>query len=109
MKLVVAIVQQRDRTKIGDELVKAGFKYTVFASQGGFLGQSSATFLVGVDPEDVSVVVKLVQSYCQSREQLVNIAPFDLPNPGSLIPSAVNVPVGGAVVFVLDVSEFHQI
>ncbi len=93
---------------MSDDLINAGFKFTVLGSQGGFLGESNATFLVAVEPDEVAGVVALVEQNSHTREQMVNITPFDIPNPGSLIPSAMSVPVGGSVVFVVDIEQFHR-
>ena len=53
MKLVVGIVHGRDKGKIADELVSAGFKFTLFGSTGGFLREGSATFLIGLEESDI--------------------------------------------------------
>ncbi|RYG41761.1 hypothetical protein EON79_20205, partial [bacterium] len=45
---------------------------------------------------------------CQSRDQLVNVMPFEAATPGAFIPNPVKVPVGGAVMFVLDAEQFHR-
>jgi uncharacterized protein YaaQ len=92
VKLVVCIVHNRDKGKITDELVKAGFKFTVVASTGGFLREGNTTFLIGIQSDELDTLMCLVDQNCQSREQLVN----------------VKVPVGGAVVFVLPVERFER-
>ncbi len=108
MKLVVCIVHNRDKNKITDELVKAGFKFTIIGSTGGFLREGNTTFLIGVDEEDLPALKKVIGQNCQSRDQLVNVMPFEAAPPGAFIPSPVKVPVGGAVVFVLPVEQFER-
>ncbi len=108
MKLVVCIVHNRDRGRITDELVKAGFKFTVIGSTGGFLREGNTTFLVGTEEEDLPVLKQVIAENCQSREQLVNVAPFDSGPTTPFVPTAVKVPVGGAVIFVLNVAEFER-
>lgn len=108
VKLVVCIVHNRDKNKITDELVKAGFKFTIIGSTGGFLREGNTTFLIGADEPDVPSLKKVIGQNCQSREQLVNVMPFEAAPPGAFIPSPVKVPVGGAVVFVLPVESFER-
>lgn len=108
MKLVVCIVHNRDKNKVTEELIKGGFKFTVIGSTGGFLREGNTTILVGVQDEELEGVRNLIQSNCQAREQLVNVMPFESAPPGAFIPSPVKVPVGGAVLFVMNVDEFHR-
>ncbi|MBX3112212.1 MAG: cyclic-di-AMP receptor [Fimbriimonadaceae bacterium] len=106
MKLVVCVIHCRDKGRLTDELVKQGFKFTVIGSSGGFLREGNATLLIGTEDSEVPRLKSVIQANCQSREQLVNVMPFESAPPGAFIPSPVNVPVGGAVVFVIDVHEF---
>ncbi len=108
MKLVVCVVHNRDRGKITEELVKAGFKFTVIGSTGGFLREGNTTFLIGIDEADLETVKAIVSTNCKAREQIVSVMPFETAAPGAFIPSPVKVPVGGAVMFVLAVDQFHR-
>lgn len=108
MKLAVCIVHNRDKGRVTDELVKAGFKFTVIGSTGGFLREGNTTFLIGVDESELTALQKVVSQNSQSREQLVNVMPFEAAPPGAFIPSPVKVPVGGAVMFVMNVEQFHR-
>ena len=108
MKLAVCIVHNRDKGRVTDELVKAGFKFTVIGSTGGFLREGNTTFLIGVEEAELPTLQKVVAQNSQSREQLVNVMPFEAAPPGAFIPSPVKVPVGGAVMFVMNVEQFHR-
>ncbi len=108
LKLAVCIVHSRDRNRITAELVKAGFKFTVIGSTGGFLREGNTTILIGVEAEELPTLETLIGRNCQSREQLVNVMPFEAAPPGAFIPSPVKVPVGGAVMFVIHVEQFHR-
>ncbi len=108
VKLAVCIVHNRDKGRVTDELVKAGFKFTVIGSTGGFLREGNTTFLIGVDESELTALQKVVSQNSQSREQLVNVMPFEAAPPGAFIPSPVKVPVGGAVMFVMNVEQFHR-
>lgn len=108
MKLAVCIVHNRDKNRVTDELVKAGFKFTVIGSTGGFLREGNTTYLIGVEEADLQALKRLFGQNCQSRDQLVNVMPFEAATPGAFIPNPVKVPVGGAVMFVLDVEQFNR-
>jgi uncharacterized protein YaaQ len=106
MKLAICIVHNRDRNKLTDEMLKAGFKFTVIGSTGGFLREGNSTLLIGVEEELIPALKEIVQASCKAREQMVNVMPFEAAPPGAFIPSPVKVPVGGAVMFFIDVDEF---
>ena len=108
LKLVVCIVHNRDKGKITEELVRAGFKFTVIGSTGGFLREGNTTFLIGVENDEKDAVLGLIGQNCKAREQLVNVMPFEAAPPGAFIPSPVKVPVGGAVAFVIDVEQYER-
>jgi len=108
VKLAVCIVHNRDKGRVTDELVKAGFKFTVIGSTGGFLREGNTTYLIGVEENELPALQKVIAQNSQSREQLVNVMPFEAAPPGAFIPSPVKVPVGGAVMFVMDVEQFHR-
>jgi uncharacterized protein YaaQ len=108
MKLAVCIIHNRDKGRIIDELVRAGFKFTIIGSTGGFLREGNTTFLIGVQDSEISDLKALIAANCQSREQLLNVAPFETNPTAAFTPSAVKVPVGGAVLFLLPVEEFER-
>jgi uncharacterized protein YaaQ len=49
MKLVFAVVQGKDADNLRSSLMDAGYRSTQINSAGGFLRESNATFLIGVD------------------------------------------------------------
>ncbi len=108
MKLGVCIVHNRDKSRVTDELVKAGFKFTVIGSTGGFLREGNTTMLIGVEEPELAALKRVIEENCQSRDQLVNVMPYEAAPPGAFMPSPVKVPVGGAVLFLLDVDQFHR-
>ncbi|AST95587.1 MULTISPECIES: cyclic-di-AMP receptor [Shouchella] len=108
MKLIIAVVQDKDSTRLSDGLVKADFRATKLSSTGGFLKAGNTTFLIGVDDDKVEDVMAIIQKNCRSREQVVApISPMG-GNADSYVPYPVEVQVGGATVFVLPVDQFEQ-
>ncbi|MBM7646485.1 uncharacterized protein YaaQ [Scopulibacillus daqui] len=108
MKLIMAVVQDKDSNRLSSALVKAGFKATKLASTGGFLRSGNTTFLIGVEDNKVDDLLNIIKENCESREQLVApVSPMG-GNADSFIPHPVEVEVGGATVFVLSVDEFKR-
>ena len=109
MKLIVTVVQDKDAPRFVGELMKKGFRATKLASTGGFLKEGNTTLLVGVEDDQVDVILELVKATCRSREQL--ITPLT-PSGGAVdtyVPYPVEVVVGGATVFVLGVERYARI
>jgi len=109
MKLVMAVVQQKDHRKVTDALLESGYQFTTVASTGGLLREGNVTVLIGVEPNQVDAVIGLIQAHSKTREQLVNVFPPTIEPIGTCIPSPVKVQVGGATVFVLDVERFDKL
>lgn len=108
MKLLVAVVQDKDSNRLSNALVEANFQATKLASTGGFLKAGSTTFLIGVEDEQVDEVKQVIQENCKTREQLVApVSPMG-GNADSYVPYPVEVQVGGATVFQLNVEEFEK-
>lgn len=108
MKLVIAIVQDKDSHRLSNVLVQQNVRATKLASTGGFLKSGNTTFFIGVDDERVDEVLQIIKDNCKAREQLVSPVSSLGGNTDSYIPYPVEVQVGGATVFVLPIEQFHQ-
>jgi uncharacterized protein YaaQ len=109
VKLVVAIVHNEDAGALVDALLEKEHRATRLHSSGGFLKQSNATIIVGVDDERVDEVIDIVRENCTSRTQIVNPMP-PIMEPGEFfMPYPLEVEVGGATVFVLPVERFERL
>ncbi|OQB14200.1 MAG: hypothetical protein BWY15_01323 [Firmicutes bacterium ADurb.Bin193] len=105
MKLIMAIIQHEDSLRLTEELTKNGINVTKLASTGGFLRSGNATFLIGTEEDKVDDVLEIIRNKCKSRKELS--APSAMYMGGSTWP--VEVVVGGATVFVMDVDRFEKI
>lgn len=109
MKLVVAVVHSDDADACCDALTGDGFICTRFASAGGFLDNSNATLLIGVDDAQVDQVLDSLRSRARTRVEALE-SPMTLT--ASLAPvmaPPVEVEVGGATIFVLPVERFEKL
>jgi uncharacterized protein YaaQ len=109
MKLIVAVVHNEDAGALVDALLDREYRATRLHSSGGFLKQSNATIIVGVEDDQVEPVIEIVRETCTSRTQMVNPMP-PIMEPGEFfMPYPLEVEVGGATVFVLPVERFERL
>lgn len=108
MKLIVAIINDQDAPDSIEKLTEQEYRVTKLASTGGFLRAGNTTLLVGVEKEKVNDVIDIIKNTCKSRKE---IAPTPAPmmgNTGIFITYPVEVNVGGATIFVVDVDRFEK-
>ena len=109
MKLIVAIVHNEDAGALVNALLEQDHRATRLQSSGGFLKQSNATVIVGVEEDRVDEVIGIIRENCTSRTQVVNPMP-PIMEPGEFfMPYPLEVEVGGATVFVLPVERFERL
>ncbi|NLV35757.1 MAG: hypothetical protein GXY17_03665 [Clostridiaceae bacterium] len=109
MKLVFAIVHDEDGPKVMEELNKNGFSVTKLCSSGGFLKAGNTTLLVGIEEENLDTVIEVIKKKSKSRKQVINSSMTPNGMGGMFIPYPVEVVVGGATIFVLDVNHFEKV
>jgi uncharacterized protein YaaQ len=109
MKLIIAIVQDEDTDALTDALIQAGYRFTKVSTTGSFLRTGNTGLLIGVEDHLVQPVMEVLQRTCRRRTQIA--VPYSPAlEPGLLyIPENFEVEVGGAVVFVLNVSRFERL
>lgn len=107
MKLVIAVIQDTDAGRLIEKLTRKKFGITKLASTGGFLMNGNTTLMVGVDEERIDELLGLIESICHPRKQMV--APFPAGPVEAYMPYPVEVSVGGATVFVLNVERAVKI
>ena len=109
VKLVIAIVQDEDVDALTDELIKAGHRFTKVSTTGSFLRTGNTSLLIGIDDNLVDSVQQILQRTCRRRTQVA--VPYSPAlEPGLLyLPENIEVEVGGAIVFVMDVDRFERL
>ena len=106
MKLVLAIVNKDDSGAVASALTKEGFSVTKLATTGGFLMAGNTTFLVGVDDPRVDEVLAIIEKQSKKRSQMMPSSTYG----GSSYSSyPVEVTVGGATVFVMNVERYEKL
>ena len=108
MKLVIAVVHSQDSRPLVDSLMRQGHRATVISTTGGFLREGNATILIGTQDETLEEVLSNIRHNCRTRTKYVNPLP-PVMEPGEMyLPNPVEVEVGGAIVFLLDVARFEK-
>lgn len=109
MKMVIAIVQDDDALDLVDALTEKSFRVTKLATTGGFLKSGNTTLLMGVEANKTQEVIDVIESTCKKRNELVaSPVPFSA-STELYMQFPVEVQVGGATVFIIDVDQFIRI
>lgn len=109
MKLVIAMVQDDDVLDLIDAITEAGFRVTKLASTGGFLKSGNTTLIIGVEADKVQKVIDVVEDICKTRKQLITTPTPITGNIDMYMSYPIEVEVGGATIFVVDVDQFIKI
>lgn len=107
-KLCIIVASNTDADRLMRSLVAKNFIATKIASSGGFLRRGNTTILTGVAESAVDELMEIVRRECQARREIISVdaLPFD---PAAGIGTPVEVRVGGAIAFVLDVARFERV
>lgn len=108
MKLVIAVVQDKDAHGVLTELARRGYGATKLASTGGFLREGNTTIMVGVKAGDIPMLMAIFKKQCSTRQE--SLPPRLLAHASEpTVPFPIEVTVGGATIFVMDVERYEKI
>lgn len=108
MKLIIAIVNSDDSSAVSSALNKDGFFVTKMSTTGGFLRKGNTTLFIGTDDDKVDRVVEIIRTHAKKRvEKEPTVPPTEMGE--FFTPIMVDVVVGGATVFVLDITRFEKL
>lgn len=107
MKMLVAIISTDDATSVIRAMMESGFSVTKLATTGGFLRSGNVTILIGLDETRLDDAFEIIRKHCRKRKQIV---PTGTEVGLGYYPTMpLQVDVGGATVFVLDVERFEKL
>ena len=107
MKLILAIVNKEDSTEVSQALTKAKYSVTKLATTGGFLMSGNITLMIGTEEDKVDAAIKIIEAHSQQRTEIVpSTATYGI---GVTTSFPMEVTVGGATIFVLDVEKFIKV
>ena len=108
MKLIIAIVNNDDSSTVQSALTEGGFFVTKLATSGGFLKKGNTTFFIGTNDDKVYSAIEIIKANAKKRvEKEPTVPPTEMGE--FFTPIIVDVLVGGATVFVVDVDRFEKI
>lgn len=107
MKLVIAIINNDDCPGVLSELSRQNFGATRLSTSGGFLRSGNSTLLIGVEEDSLEQVFDILREFSSRRKQM--ISPMPPMGAVEFIAPPVEVSVGGATVFVVDVDKFMHL
>lgn len=107
MKLILAIMSNEDSPSVSSALTKENFQVTRLATTGGFLRAGNTTLIVGTEDEKVDQAIETIAEFSRKRTEVVpSTASYDI---GRFASFPVEVQVGGATIFVIDVEQFIKL
>jgi uncharacterized protein YaaQ len=108
LKLVIIIASDSDADRLMKALIQQGYPATKIGSTGGFLHRGSATILSGVEADEVDQVLAMVRAECHARTEYVPVQTLPFFGESAALSEPVEVRVGGAIVFVVNVERFEK-
>ena len=108
MKLILAIINNDDAAEVSHALTKQGFSATKLATTGGFLKAGNTTFLIGVEDTQVNCALETIAKYSSKRNGIVP-DPINYTGEDFGVTLPIEVTVGGATVFVLNIERFEKL
>lgn len=93
MKLIIAVVQNKNADEVIDALVEAKYRATRFASTGGFLRRGNTTVMIGVQDHQVDHVVDVIRDHARDDIEEETAAETQ----------------AAATIFVLDLEEYQRL
>lgn len=108
-KLVMMVVSDTDADTLMSALVERQLPATKVGSTGGFLRRGNVTIFSGVTEDRVDEVLGIVSEICHARKEFVPVQTLPFIGDAAFAAEPIEVRVGGAIVFVLDVDRFKRI
>ena len=106
MKLILAIINKEDAQEVSHALTKEKYSVTKLATQGGFLMSGNTTILCGTEDDKVDKALEIIKEHSKQRKEIVpSTATYGI---GVTTTFPLEVTVGGATIFVLDVDKFEK-
>ncbi|MGM0420579.1 MAG: cyclic-di-AMP receptor [Bacillota bacterium] len=109
MKMVIAIVHDSDASSLRDNLTKARFQITKLSSSGGFLREGNTIFVIGTEEKYLDELIEILKENCEHRDETVASMSPVANSLESYYSFPMEVEVGGATVFVIDVEQFYKL
>ena len=108
MKMITAIVHKKDAPFVCDALREAGVAFTKMASTGGFLSAGNTTLLIGIDDDRLDETLGIIRTHWARRMEPAQMPSMHTSSVHTPLATTATIPVGGATVFVSDITHFEK-
>jgi uncharacterized protein YaaQ len=109
MKMITAIINSKDINRVCQALTDAHFEFTKLSTTGGFLKIGNTTLLMGIEDEKLDDAIAIIRKNSAKRVEKIPAIPPSPDMPAALHnPYPAEVAVGGAIVFVTEVTYFER-
>ena len=109
MKMIMAIVSSDDANRVSSHLTKENYSVTKLSTTGGFLRAGNTTILIGTDDDRVDHALEIIAHHSKKRTQMMPSGSMGMMESSRIMDShPVEVVVGGATVFILNVERFEK-
>ena len=110
MKLVYAIVRNDNEDDVISQLTHQHYSVTRLSTTGGFLKKGNTTLMIGAEDDKVQEVIDIIKQECGQHQKLtVNMPYISGTTMVNYATMPMNVEVGGATIFVIDVDRYEKI
>ena len=106
MKLIIAIVSNKDVENVFENLSKSGFRATKISTMGQFLEGGHTSLFIGIEDSKVDEAFDVLQSSVTKR--IVKQHGVQSTLKGTLLKQPVDVGEFGGIAFVINVEEFKK-
>ena len=96
-----------DIKQVTKSLIKNKVYSTKLSSTGNFLMSGNTTLLIGCEDDQIEFILDIIKENAKQRKKM--ITPTYSQNMGMFAATPVEVVVGGATVFILNVEQFHKL
>lgn len=107
MKLIYAIVQNDDSKQLIREFNRRRISVTRISSTGGFLHSGNSTLMIGVEADRLDEALDVIKEKSSTRKEYM-VVPSAVPGYIDNAAAPVQVTLGGATVFVVNVDHFYR-
>ena len=107
MKLIFAVIRDKDAGEAIGALNKAHIGVTKLSSTGGFLRDGNTTLMIGTEDDKVDEVIAVIGKHSKKRTQMVPASSSYGVGLYSSFP--VEVTIGGATIFVTNIERFEKL
>lgn len=68
MKMIVSVIQDKDKEMVSNALNNSGIRVTILPSTGAYFRKGNATMMIGVEDEQVDDAIQIIKESCSEPD-----------------------------------------